>query len=404
MASFAYEVVDKTGKVKKGSIEATGEEKVRAQLKAEGNIILSITEQNALTKDISIDIGGKPTARDYSVFCRQFVSMTRAGVSLLEALDMLGEQTENKKLNKAVRAVKAGVEKGESLTASMREQKKVFPSLLCSMVEAGEASGSIDVSLDRMAVHFEKDAKIKSLVKKAAIYPIIVCIVAIVVIIVMLTMVIPNFTSMFNDMGTEMPAITVAVVKASDFVKEKWYVLVIIAVAAVFLLKWFRSTKAGEYFFAKLGLKIPMLASLTVKSSSARFARTASTLLAAGMPLVEVVEITANVMDNRLISDALRNCKEEIIQGMPLSVPLEKCGLFPPMVYHMTKIGEETGDLESLLEKLADYYEEEVEMATQSLMAALEPLIIVILAAIVIVMIGACMAPMLSMYTGLDNL
>ena len=404
MASFAYEVVDKTGKVKKGSMEAVSEERVRAQLKTEGNIILSVTEQNALTKDISIDIGGKPTARDFSVFCRQFVSMTRAGVSLLEALEMLGEQTENKKLNKAIRAVKASVEKGESLTASMREQKKIFPSLLCSMVEAGEASGSIDVSLDRMAVHFEKDAKIKSLVKKAAIYPINVGIVAIVVIIVMLTMVIPNFTSMFADMDTEMPAITVAVVKASDFVKAKWYILVIIVVAAVFLLKWFRSTKAGEYFFAKLGLKIPMLASLTVKSSSARFARTASTLLAAGMPLVEVVEITANVMDNRLIADALRNCKEEIIQGMPLSVPLEKSKLFPPMVYHMTKIGEETGDLESLLEKLADYYEEEVEMATQSLMAALEPLIIVILAAIVIVMIGACMAPMLSMYQGLDNL
>lgn len=404
MASFAYEAVDKTGKVKKGSIEAASEEKVRAQLKAEGNIILSVTEQNALTKDISIDIGGKPTARDFSVFCRQFVSMTRAGVSLLEALEMLGEQTENKKLNKAVRAVKASVEKGESLTASMREHKNIFPSLLCSMVEAGEASGSIDVSLDRMAVHFEKDAKIKSMVKKAAIYPVVVCVVAIAVVIVMLTVVIPNFSGMFADMGTELPGITVAVVNASNFVKEKWYVLIILTVVATFFFKWFGSTRAGEYFFAKLGLKIPMLASLTVKSSSARFARTASTLLAAGMPLVDVVEITANVMDNRLIADALRNCKEEIIQGMPLSVPLEKCGLFPPMVYHMTRIGEETGDLESLLEKLADYYEEEVEMATQSLMAALEPLIIVVLAGIVIVLIGACMAPMLTMYEGLDNL
>ena len=179
MASFAYEVVDKTGKIKKGSMESASREQITAQLKAEGYVILSVAEQNALNKDISFDIGGKPKARDYSVFCRQFVSMTRAGVSLLEALEMLGEQTENKKLNKAVRAVKASVEKGESLTASMREQKKIFPSLLCSMVEAGEASGSIDVSLDRMAVQFEKDAKIKSLVKKAAIYPIIVCIVAI---------------------------------------------------------------------------------------------------------------------------------------------------------------------------------------------------------------------------------
>ena len=147
-----------------------------------------------------------------------------------------------------------------------------------------------------------------------------------------------------------------------------------------------------------------MFASLTVKSSSARFARTASTLLGAGMSLVDTVEITANIIDNRIISDALRNCREEIIQGVPLSVPLKQCGLFPPMVHHMVKIGEETGDIEGLLDKLADYYEEEVEMATQSLMAALEPLIIVVLAAVVLVLIGACMAPMLSMYTGLDNL
>ena len=147
-----------------------------------------------------------------------------------------------------------------------------------------------------------------------------------------------------------------------------------------------------------------MFATLTVKSSSARFARTASTLLGAGMSLVDTVEITSGIIDNKIISDALKNCKEEIIQGVPLSAPLKECGLFPPMVHHMVKIGEETGDIEGLLEKLADYYEEEVEMATQSLMAALEPLIIVLLAGIVIVLIGACMAPMLAMYNGMDNL
>ena len=403
MASFAYEIVDQTGKIKKGSLEADDRDKALAMLKADGSIVTSLGEQDALSKDIKFEIGGKPKARDFSIFCRQFVSMTKAGVSLLESLEMLGEQTENKRLQRAVKAVKISVEKGESLTASMREQK-IFPGLLCSMVEAGEASGSLDTALDRMATHFEKDAKIKSLVKKAAIYPAMVCLVAIGVIIIMLTVVIPNFTSMFADLETELPAITVAVVNASDFLKSKWYLVIAVTIVVVLLFKWFKKSTPGEYFFSKLGLKIHMFASLTVKSSSARFARTASTLLGAGMSLVDTVEITANIIDNRIISDALRNCREEIIQGVPLSVPLKQCGLFPPMVHHMVKIGEETGDIEGLLDKLADYYEEEVEMATQSLMAALEPLIIVVLAAVVLVLIGACMAPMLSMYTGLDNL
>lgn len=404
MANFSYEVVDDQGKIKKGSMEADDREKALQLLKADGSIVTSLTEQNALSKDISFEIGGKPKPRDFSIFCRQFVSMTKAGVSLLESLEMLGEQTNNKRLAAGIKAVKTSVEKGESLTTSMREQKKVFPSLLCSMVEAGEASGSLDTALDRMAVHFEKDAKVRGLIKKAAIYPAVVAVVAIVVVIIMLTMVIPGYAVMFEDLDQDLPAITQAVVAASDFLKAKWYVVLAVVIAAVVLFRWFKSTKTGEYFFAQLGLKLPMLASLTVKSSSARFARTASTLLGAGMSLVDTVEITSGIIDNRLIADALLNCKEEIIQGVPLSVPLKQCGIFPPMVYQMVKIGEESGDLEGLLEKLADYYEEEVESATQSLMALLEPMIIVLLAVIVCVLIGACMAPMLSMYQGLDNL
>lgn len=403
MASFSYEVVDKLGNMKKGSLEANNAEQAKVQLKQEGYIVLSVKEDNILTKDISFEIGGHPTPRDFSVFCRQFVSMLNAGVSLLQCLSMLYEQTENKRLQKAILAVKASVEKGESLTGSMREQK-IFPKLLCSMVEAGEASGSVEVALDRMAIHFEKDAKIKAMIKKAAIYPVAVCLIAVAVIIVMLVVVVPNYAVMFADMGTEMPGITVAVMNMSTFMQEKWYLVIAVVVAAIVAIKWFLSTKTGEYFFAKLGLKIPMLSGLTIKSAAARFARTASTLMAAGMPLTEVIEITANTMDNCLIRDALLNCKEEIMQGVPLSEPLERCGLFPPMVYHMVRIGEETGNIEELLEKLADYYEEEVEMATQSLMAALEPMIIVVLAGIVIVIIGACMAPMTAMYEGLDNL
>ena len=403
MAGYSYVVIDNKGKERKGSIEADTEEKAVALLKADNLIPVEVTEQSLLTQDINLDIGGKPKARDYSIFCRQFVSMTQAGVTLIDALNMLGEQTNNKKLTKAIKEIQAAVEKGESLTEAMRAQK-FFPSLLCSMTEAGEASGSLDIAFDRMATHFEKDAKVKGMIKKAAIYPVIVCIVAVVVVIIMLTTVIPNFTSMFADMDMELPAITKGVMVASDFMMARWYIIVAVIVGVVVLLRWFKSTSYGETLFAKIGLKMPLFGQLTVKTSAARFARTVSTLLAAGIALVDAIEITANVMDNRIVKDALLACKEEIVQGVPLSVPLKDCGLFPPMVYQMTKIGEEAGDMEGLLEKLADYYEEEVEMATQSLMAAMEPLIIIVLAGIVGVLIGAVMAPMASMYTGLDNL
>ncbi|HKM22433.1 MAG TPA: type II secretion system F family protein, partial [Lachnospiraceae bacterium] len=396
MAGYSYVVIDNKGKERKGSIEADTEEKAVALLKADNLIPVEVTEQSLLTQDINLDIGGKPKARDYSIFCRQFVSMTQAGVTLIDALNMLGEQTNNKKLTKAIKEIQAAVEKGESLTEAMRAQK-FFPSLLCSMTEAGEASGSLDIAFDRMATHFEKDAKVKGMIKKAAIYPVIVCIVAVVVVIIMLTTVIPNFTSMFADMDMELPAITKGVMVASDFMMARWYIIVAVIVGVVVLLRWFKSTSYGETLFAKIGLKMPLFGQLTVKTSAARFARTVSTLLAAGIALVDAIEITANVMDNRIVKDALLACKEEIVQGVPLSVPLKDCGLFPPMVYQMTKIGEEAGDMEGLLEKLADYYEEEVEMATQSLMAAMEPLIIVVLAGIVGVLIGAVMAPMASM-------
>ncbi|MCR5508198.1 MAG: type II secretion system F family protein [Lachnospiraceae bacterium] len=403
MPSFAYEAINTKGITVKGSIDADNIDKAQAMLKAQELIPVTVRETGALTKDLNFEIGGHPKARDYSIMCRQFVSMTQAGVSLIDALNMLSDQTENKRLQKAIREIQADVEKGESLTVSMQKQK-IMPPLLCSMVEAGEASGSLDVAFDRMATHFEKDARLKAMVKKAAIYPIIVIIVAIAVVIVMLRMVIPTFADMFKDMGMDLPAITKGVIALSNFIGERWYVLIAIIVAAVIGIRAFKKSSFGEMLFAQMGLKMPLFGSLTIKTASARFARTISTLLAAGLPLVDAVGITANIMDNKLIKNALLASKDEIVQGTPLSVPLKQCGLFPPMVYQMTRIGEESGDIEGLLEKLADYYDEEVEQATAALMAAMEPMIIVVLAGIVGTLIGAVMAPMAAMYTGLDNL
>lgn len=404
MATFAYEALDKKGATVKGTVEAENIDLARAEIKNQGVTLLDIKEQGVLNKEINIDIGGKPKPRDLSVFCRQFVSMLRAGVTILDALKMLGDATENKKLKEAINGVRVATEKGDTLSSAVAEWPKVFPELMVNMIAAGEASGSLDVALDRMATQFERSAKTGAMVKKAMIYPIVVCIVAIVVVIVMLVVVIPSYMEMFKDLGTDLPGITVAVMNASNFVIDKWFILLPIVIAIVVAVLSFSKTDTGKHFFGKLAIKIPAVSNLVVKSASAQMARTLSTLLAAGIPLVEAVEIVSQIMTNIYFREALEDAKSEVTIGQPLSRPLETCGLFPPMVYYMTRIGEETGNNEEMLDKLADYYEDEVEMAVAGLMSAMEPAIIVVLAGVVGVILGACMAPMLTMYESLGSL
>lgn len=402
MAAYGYEALNSAGKEIKGSVEADNIEAARQALKKQGIQVISIKPQSALTKDINIKVGGYPKPRDMSVFCRQFVSMTKAGVTISEALKMLSEQTENDRLREATEGVRVSVEKGETLAASLAMYPKIFSSLMIHMVEAGEASGSLDVALERMATQFEKSAKTSAMVKKAMIYPVAVCIVALAVVVVMLVVVIPNYATMFESLGTDLPALTKAVQAASNFIITKWFILIPVIIAIVVLVKMFAETDTGIHFFDKIKLSIPAFKNLEIKTASAQMARTLSTLMAAGVPLVDAVEIVSNVMQNVYFKEALQDCKNEIIIGQPLSRPLEQCGLFPPMVYHMTRIGEETGATEEMLAKQADYYEEEVEAAVASFMAAMEPVIIIVLAAIVLVLVGACLLPMMTMYETLN--
>ena len=404
MASYGYEALNKMGKTVKGSMDADNAEVVRIKLKQQGLTVLSIKEESFLTKDINISIGKKIEPRDMSVFCRQFVSMNRAGVSILDCLSLLCEQTENQVLAKAIKQVQADVQKGETLADSLRKHPKVFTDLMVTTVAAGEASGSLDVALERMAEQFEKSAKTQALVKKAMIYPAMVAAVSLVVIVVMLVVIIPSYEDMFADLGTELPGITKAVVAASDFLIGYWFLVLPAVIALVVGVSAYLQTPAGKLLTSQLALRIPMFKNLTVKSACSQMARTLSTLITAGVPLVEAVEITGNTMQNVLFKDAMRDARDEIIKGVPLSEPLEQSGLFPPMLYHMIRIGEEAGNTEEMLTKLADYYDEEVEMATQGLMTAMEPIIMLVLAVIVCVLIAAVMAPMLQMYTALDSL
>lgn len=404
MAEFNYLVVDKTGKEKKGNMQAETIDEVRAKLKNEGFTVVNVTKASALTKEINITIGKAVKPRDLSVFCRQFISMVRAGVTILDSLDMLADQTENVAMAKAIRGVHTEIRKGETLSEALSKYPKVFPDIMCSMVAAGEASGKLDIAFERMATHFEKSAKLKAIVKKAMIYPIIVMIVALVVIVVMLIKVIPAYDSMFEQLGGELPALTRAVVAVSDFIMHDWFWLIVILIGVGVAISVFKKTITGQIVFGTISRKLPVFGKMTIKQAASNYARTLSTLIYSGLPMMDALAITANTMSNYLYKQALNHAREEVAKGVSLSEPIVQSGMFPPMVGHMTKIGEETGDLEGMLSRLADYYDEEVEMATQSVIAALEPMIILVLAAIVIVIIGAVMLPMFQLYGQMDNL
>lgn len=404
MATYSYLYINNQGKKQKGIMEADSTEVVLSTIRADGLTPISVTEQSVLNKDINLGLGKKIKPRDYSVFCRQFVSILSAGVTVINALDMLSEQTENPNLAKALKEVQIQVEKGSTLSGAMKNLGKVFPNMLVHMVEAGEASGSLTVAFERMAVQFEKDAELKGRVQKAMIYPIILGVVAVVVLIAMMVVVIPNFMDMFADMDMELPMMTQLVIKMSDFVIYKWYILVGFVVIIIVTTKIYKDSESGKMTLATLAFKLPVFGKLTEKSVSSRLARTLSTLIAAGIPMMEALDITARTMDNELAKQTILKAKDEVAIGVPLSKPLSEAKLFPPMVYQMTKIGEETGNIGEMLEKMADYYDEEVKLATDSLMALMEPLIIVVLAVVVGGIVMAVLQPMMSMYSGIDNL
>lgn len=399
MPSYKYTAYTKEGKEVKGSIEADDKEAAAKLIKADGKTPVKIEEEGLMDKDLNFSFGGKKaTPRDLSIFCRQFVSISKAGVSIVDALEMLADQTENKELQKAIYDTKTSVQKGETLAVSMKKQGKIFPALLINMVEAGEASGNLDVAFDRMATQFEKDTRLKSMVKKAMIYPAALSVVIVGVIIIMMAFVVPTFSSMYADMGQTLPLITRIVVAMSNFVVDKWYVLVAVVAVIIVGFKIFKSTEQGTYILADLAIKAPIFGKMTVKSASATFARTLSTLTAAGISMIEALEITGKTMKNIRFRDELLNAKDKVAQGRPLSEPLKAGGLFPNMIVHMIGIGEETGNLEDMLLTAASYYEEEVEVTTESISTVVEPMIICIMAGIVGVVIMAVLIPMFGMY------
>lgn len=403
MAAFNYVAVDANGKQKKGTLEAANEAAARNSLKAEGLIPISVEIPNALNKDIEISIGKKVKARDLSVFCKQLESILHAGVTVIQALQMITDQVTNKYLKKALDQTRILVEKGESLADAMRAQEGIFPDMLLNMVEAGEASGSLETSFNRMASQFEKDSKTSSMIKQAMIYPVVLLVVVAGVVVLMLTYIIPQFKETLAGAGMDLPGITKFVMAMSDGLIKWWWLVAIIIAAIVVTFRVWSKTETGAIVLGRVLLKIPLVGDLQIKSAAAKLARTLSTLMASGIPMVDAITIVTKLMTNRIVQKVMEEARGEVERGTPLSVPLRDSGVFPPLLYNMAAIGEETGNMEEMLEHAADFYEEEVENATKAVTAIMEPVIIVLMAGVVVPIMFAIMAPMMSMYTAAEN-
>lgn len=399
MAQYNYKAMDKNGKAKKGSIEAINPEKAKEKLKSEGLIVQEIKEQGVA----KAGRGKKVKDKDLAVFCKQFASVLNAGVTIISALEMMSEQLENKTLQRALQEAQAYVQKGGTLADAFKLNPKVFPPIMVNMTAAGEMSGNLEICFERLTTHFETANALHSKVKGAVTYPIVILIVVVAVVAVLLVGVIPQFSQMFDDLGSELPAATQMLVNLSDFLQHKWYVVVIVVAALIFGLKAFGKTEAGSLMYAKIGMKAPLFGNLTIKSAAATFSRTMATLMASGISLIDAVEQVAKMINNRIIREALLDAKTQIAKGVPLSKPLRDCGIFPPMLPQMTRIGEETGNIEDMMDKVADYYEMEVNDATDALTAAMEPMIIVIMGVVVGGIVMAIYSPMLSMYDAVDS-
>ena len=350
-------------------------------------------------KDIQISFLQKKSVgvKDLAVFTRQFATMVNAGLPLVQCLDVLGRQLDKPHFKSVVLKVMSDVEGGSTLAESLERHPKVFSDLYVNMISAGEAGGILDVILSRLAVFLEKADALQRKVKGAMTYPIIVLTVAGGACIFMLMFVIPVFAKMFSDFGGTLPAPTRIVMNLSIFLRSYWWALGAGAAAATFIYKRFRATDKGEMILDRLALKIPVLGTVLLKSGVARFTRTLGTLIGSGVPILQGLEITSRTAGNRVMQKAIQDTSESISQGDTIASPLKESGVFPPMVVQMISIGEQTGALDEMLSKIADFYDDEVDSAVDALTAAIEPLMIVVMGTMVGGMLVAMYLPMFKM-------
>ena len=398
--SYAYQVRTKQGKVVAGKMEADGEAAVATRLRSQGLIPIQINKEARISGKTELHIlPQKVKLKDLAIFSRQFATMINSGLSLLRALNILSEQTENPMLAKAISGVRDDVERGSSLSASMTKHPKVFTTLFVSMVRAGETGGQLDTVLMRVADNFEADYKLKQKVKSAMTYPVVVAGIAIVLVTVMLLFVVPTFAGMFTGLGGELPLPTKILLVLSQQAKILVPLFVFASIGGSIAYK--RARKASpeaRLRFDQIKLKIPVFGDLFQKVAVSRFSRTLALLLRAGVPVLQALDIVADTTGNEVLARAAHDVKASVRSGESVSAPLERHDVFPPMVVQMIAVGEDTGAIDAMLDKIADFYDQEVESTTESLTSLLEPIMIAVLGGIVGAMVIALYLPMFKIF------
>ena len=397
MAKFKYEGRDRKGKTT-GKITSTSKRDAMVKLKEKGIRVIKIEEipETLLTKEITI--GNLVKLKDLVIYVRQFATLLKAGVSVVDSTSILAKQTESKVLSKALLDIEEDLRSGNPLSHAAAKHKKIFPPMFVNMVKAGEISGSLDDTLDRLATYFEKQHKTRQKIISALAYPIAVGLIAVVVVIFLLLTVVPTFVSMFQDFGADLPLITKFVLSSSEWMQSFWWlvILAIFFIIAVYIS--LKKRKQTKYYLDYATLKIPIFGKLLQKASLARFTRTLSSLFSSSVPILQALTIVESIVENEVIARVLRDSRASLEQGSSLTEPMKEHWVFPPLIVQMIAIGEETGALDEMLAKVADFYEDDVEQVTDRLKSLIEPLMIVLLAGIVGTIVASIMIPMFDIF------
>lgn len=397
-ATYAYTGKDRKGKMLKGTMNAGSKQEVAQRLREQGYYVVSIAEKKE-KQEIKLEFFQPKRVKlgDLVVFCRQMATMFESGLSLVETLEILADQTDNKVLKDVTRQVLQDVEVGKTLFAAMSAHPKVFPKLFRQMIKAGEAGGVLETVLNRMADHYEKELALNQKIKSALMYPMVIVFVAIGVVIFLMTAVIPNFVSMFAGFGRDLPLPTQIIISVSSWMQSFWWVIMGGLAALIMAFKWYYNQPQGRFQVDSFLLRMPVFGPMLRKVTISQFSRTMSTLTSSGVPLLDALRIVEEVVGNQVIAKSLNDARSKLGEGVPLSRPLIASKNFPKMVTQMIHIGEETGALDTMLSKIADFYDQEVDSAVQGMVSLIEPVLIVVIAVVVGFIVISIMLPMFDM-------
>lgn len=402
---FAYSVRDALGRVQAGEIEADSRALVIQRLKQSGYYITKVEPKaSSPTVEERMMVFDRVGARDLSILFRQFSTMIGAGMPLLKSLGVLAQQSEKKKLKLTMEEIRRDVETGSSLSQAMARHVNIFPPFVIAMIRTGETGGVLDTIMDRLAMQFENEHEVQQKVKSAIRYPVIVLVFSVLVVIFMLTFIIPKFLGMFEQMNMEMPLPTRIIMGASEFMQD--YYLLIIAFLTIigFAFSRYIKTPQGKWVFDKFVLKVPVFGELILKSALAKSTRSLGTLLSSGVPIIQAIDITKDIAGNEIIARELGEASDMVRDGEAISRKLEQSGLFPPLMVSMVAVGEETGSLEAMLVKIADFYDKEVKYITENLTALIEPFLIAFLGFIIGGIILSILLPIFDVYSKIGSM